>query len=189
MIIYGRDRFYIDGIERILTALSLERGGEEGSAPACIYVTAGMEMQEMYSLLFTHPPVHFSIFITSERYFDSLHQLFPGLTKLCLSENLGAEELRQALRVMSLLSEQNQSAGYLPDTFKFTDAEQQIMTLILHGHSLEDIARIRGVSPITVSVQRNSLMKRTGTKSLQELCSLCAAIRATQRDIHETCHS
>lgn len=189
MIIYGRDRFYIDGIKRIIAELKRERGGESGGAPSCIYVTAGMDIQQMYSLLFTHPPVHLSIFITSERYFDSFHQLFPGLTKLCLSEKLGAEELRQALRVMSLLSEQNQSAGYLPDTFKFTDAEQQIMTLILHGHSLDDIARIRGVSPITVSVQRNSLMKRTGTKSLQELCSLYAAIRAKQRNINRTHHS
>ncbi|MNT43004.1 response regulator FixJ [compost metagenome] len=98
--------------------------------------------------------------------------------KLCLSEKLTVEELRQALKVMSLLSAQNQSSGYLPDTFKFTNAEQQIMRLILRGHSLDDIARIRGVSPTTVSVQRNGLMKRTGTKSLMELCSLYTAIRS-----------
>lgn len=188
MIIFGRDRFYIDGIERILAELNQERGGE-GGVPSCVYVTAGMEVQEMYSLLFTHPPAQLSVFITSERYFDSLHRLFPGLTKLCLSEKLNTEELRQALKVMSLLSEQNQSAGYLPDTFKFTDAEQQVMTLSLLGHSLEDIARIRGVSPTTVSVQRNGLMKRTGTKSLQALCSLYAAIQAKQRNTHEACHS
>ncbi|MDU4229392.1 MAG: LuxR C-terminal-related transcriptional regulator, partial [Klebsiella grimontii] len=44
----------------------------------------------------------------------------------------------------------------------------------------DDIARIRGVSPSTVSVQRTRLMKRMGTNSLQELCSLYAAMR-TQR--------
>lgn len=53
----------------------------------------------------------------------------------------------------------------------------QIMRLLLCEHSVEDIARIRGVSPTTVSVQRNSLMKRTGTKSLQALCSLYSAMR------------
>ena len=78
---------------------------------------------------------------------------------------------------MSMLAEQNQKPGYIPYVFKFTGAEQQIMRLILRGHSLDDIARIRGVSPTTVSVQRNVLMKRTGTKSLQELCSLYSAMR------------
>ena len=53
------------------------------------------------------------------------------------------------------------------------------MRLSLRGHSLDDIARIRGVSPSTVSVQRTRLMKRRGTKSLQELCSLYAAMRAS----------
>ena len=55
------------------------------------------------------------------------------------------------------------------------------MRLSLRGHSLDDIARIRGVSPSTVSVQRTRLMKRMGTKSLQELCSLYAAMRASDR--------
>ena len=66
---------------------------------------------------------------------------------------------------MGLLSAQNQSVAYLPDTFNFTHAEQQIMRLSLRGHSLDDIARIRGVSPSTVSVQRTRLMKRMGTKA------------------------
>ncbi|MGM1332442.1 helix-turn-helix transcriptional regulator, partial [Klebsiella michiganensis] len=64
--------------------------------------------------------------------------------------------------------------------FNFTHAEQQIMRLSLRGHSLDDIARIRGVSPSTVSVQRTRLMKRMGTNSLQELCSLYAAMRTQQ---------
>ncbi|CCJ71122.1 response regulator receiver protein [Cronobacter condimenti 1330] len=151
------------------------------ASPACVYVTSGMDIQEMYSLFFTFPPVHHSIFIASERYFESFNRLFPGLMKLCLPESLSVEELRQALSVMSLLYEQNQSAGYRPDIFKFTAAEQQIMRLLMRGHSLEDIARIRGVSPTTVSVQRNGLMKRTGTKSLQELCSLYTALRKSQK--------
>lgn len=49
---------------------------------------------------------------------------------------------------------------------------RQIMRLLRRGHSVEDIARIRGVS-----VQRNNLMKRTGTQSLQALCSLYSAMR------------
>ena len=175
MTLYGKDRFYLYGIEKILKQLRREQGGK--GDPPCIYVTSGMDIQEMYSLFFTSPPVHHAIFITSERYFDSLNRLFPGLMKLCLSETLRVDELHQALRVMSLLSEQNPRPGYFPDAFKFTNAEQQIMRLILRGYSLDDIARIRGVSPTTVSVQRNGLMKRTGTKSLQELCSLYTAMR------------
>lgn len=178
MTIYGKDHLFIYGVEKILKQLRREQHTGPSGDPPCVYVTSGMDIQEMYSLFFTIPPDHYSIFITSERYFDSLNRLFPGLMKLCLSEKLTVEELRQALRVMSLLSAQNQSAGYLPDTFKFTNAEQQIMRLILRGHSLDDIARIRGVSPTTVSVQRNGLMKRTGTKSLLELCSLYTAIRS-----------
>jgi DNA-binding CsgD family transcriptional regulator len=126
-----------------------------------------------------HPPEHYAIFITSERHFEAINRLFPGLLKLCLSERLTVEELRQALKVMGLLSAQNQSVAYLPDTFNFTHAEQQIMRLSLRGHSLDDIARIRGVSPSTVSVQRTRLMKRMGTNSLQELCSLYAAMRTS----------
>lgn len=77
---------------------------------------------------------------------------------------------------MNILSRQNSPPGYRHHSFKFTRAEQQIMRLILGGHSLDDTARIRGVSPTTISVQRNSLMKRTGTKSLQALCSLYSAM-------------
>ena len=131
----------------------------------------------MYCLFFSRPPDHSAIFISSYPFFDSLNCLFPGLIKLCLPEKISVEELRQSLQVMSMLAEQNQKPGYTPYAFKFTSAEQQIMRLILRGHSLDDIARIRGVSPTTVSVQRNGLMKRTGTKSLQELCSLYSAMR------------
>lgn len=177
MIIYGTDRFYIYGIEQIIKQLPKERSATGPDDPPFIYVTSGLDIHEMYSLFFRHPPVHHSVFITSERYFDSLSVLFPGLTKLCLSEALGPEALQQALHVMSLLSDQNPSEGYSPDIFKFTRAEQHIMQLVLQGHSLEAIARIRGVSPSTVSVQRNILMKRTGTKSLQELYSLYAAMQ------------
>nr|WP_318383170.1 LuxR C-terminal-related transcriptional regulator [uncultured Enterobacter sp.] len=179
MTIYGKDRFYIYGIEKMLKQMRRERGG--GDSASCIYITSGMDIREMYSLFFTCPPAHYSIFISSERYFDSFSRLFPGLTKLCLPEHLTVSELKQALSVMSLLYEQNQNTDYHPDTFRFTNAEQQIMKLILRGHSVDDIARIRGVSPTTVSVQRNGLMKRTGTKSLQELCSLYSAMR---REFH-----
>ena len=177
MIIYGKDRFFISGIEKVLKQLRRERENPPGLSTATLYVTTGMDMMEMYSLFFSRPPDHYAIFISSERYFDSLNCLFPGLIKLCLPENLSVAELRQSLQVMSLLAEQNQKPGYTPYTFKFTSAEQQIMRLILCGHSLDDIARIRGVSPTTVSVQRNGLMKRTGTKSMQELCSLYSAMR------------
>lgn len=177
MIIYGKDRFFIRGIEKVLKQVSSERENPPGQNTASIYVTTGMDMMEMYSLFFSRPPDHYAIFISSERYFDSLNCLFPGLIKLCLPENISVKELRQSLQVMSMLAEQNQKSGYTPDTFKFTSAEQQIMRLILRGHSLDDIAKIRGVSPTTVSVQRNGLMKRTGTKSLQELCSLYSAMR------------
>lgn len=136
--------------------------------------------REIYALFFRHPPEHYAIFITSERHFEAINRLFPGLLKLCLSERLTVQELRQALKVMGLLLAQNQSVAYLPDTFNFTHAEQQIMRLSLRGHSLDDIARIRGVSPSTVSVQRTRLMKRMGTNSLQELCSLYAAMRTQQ---------
>ncbi len=181
MTVYGKDRFYIYGIEKILNQLYLERGGGSRAAPSCIYVTSGMDIVEIYALYFSHPPVHHAIFITDERHFDAINRLFPGLIKLSLAENLGVEELRQALTIMLLLAEQNQRAGYRAAPFKFTAAEQQIMRLLLRGHSLEEIARIRGVSPTTVSVQRNGLMKRTGTKSLLELCSLYSAMRVGQR--------
>ncbi|HKS33162.1 MAG TPA: LuxR C-terminal-related transcriptional regulator [Enterobacteriaceae bacterium] len=178
MTIYGKDRFFICGIEKVLKQLSSDRENPLRRHASSIYVTTGMDMMEMYSLFFSRPPDHYAIFISSERYFDTLSRLFPNLIKLCLSEKMTAEELRQSLQVMSKLAEQNQQPGYTPYTFKFTGAEQQIMRLILRGHSLDDIARIRGVSPTTVSVQRNGLMKRTGTKSLQELCSLYSAMRA-----------
>lgn len=178
MTIYGKDRFFICGIEKVLKQLSSERENPLRRHASSIYVTTGMDMMEMYSLFFSRPPDHYAIFISSERYFDTLSRLFPDLIKLCLSEKMTAEELRHSLQVMSKLAEQNQQPGYTPYTFKFTGAEQQIMRLILRGHSLDDIARIRGVSPTTVSVQRNGLMKRTGTKSLQELCSLYSAMRA-----------
>lgn len=178
MTIYGKDRFFICGIEKVLKQLSSERENPFRRHASSIYVTTGMDMMEMYSLFFSRPPDHYAIFISSERYFDTLSRLFPDLIKLCLSEKMTAEELRQSLQVMSKLAEQNQQPGYTPYPFKFTGAEQQIMRLILRGHSLDDIARIRGVSPTTVSVQRNGLMKRTGTKSLQELCSLYSAMRA-----------
>lgn len=181
MPVYGKDRFYIYGIETILKQLYQERGGGNRASPSCIYVTSGMDIVEIYALYFSHPPVHHAIFITDERHFDAINRLFPGLIKLSLAENLGVEELRQALTIMLLLAEQNQRAGYRAAPFKFTAAEQQIMRLLLRGHSLEEIARIRGVSPTTVSVQRNGLMKRTGTKSLLELCSLYSAMRILQR--------
>lgn len=186
MTIYGKDRFFIYGIEKILKQLSSERDSHSRHNAPCIYVTTGMDMVEMYSLFFSRPPDHYAIFISSERYFDSLGLLFPGLVKLCLSEKLSAEELRQSLQVMDMLARQNQKPGYTPYTFKFTSAEQQIMRLILRGHSVDDIARIRGVSPTTVSVQRNGLMKRTGTKSLQELCSLYSAMRAPSQIAEQT---
>lgn len=178
MTIYGKDRLFIYGIEKILRQLNREKGSRFCSGGPTIYVTTGMDIVEMYSLFFSRPPAHYSIFISSERHFDSLSLLFPGLVKLCLAERLRVDELRQALEVMSLLSAQNQQPGYNHGAFKFTSAEQQIMRLLLRGHSVDDIARIRGVSPTTVSVQRNGLMKRTGTKSLQELCSLYTAMRA-----------
>lgn len=177
MTIYGKDRFFIYGIEKILKQLRYEQNIGASANRPYVYCTSGMAIQEMYSLLFTKIPIHYSVFITSERYFDSINRLFPALVKLCLPERVGVGELKQALWVMCLLSEQNQKPSYLPDTFKFTNAEQQIMKLIMRGHSLDDIAQIRGVSPTTISVQRNGLMKRTGTKSLQELCSVYAAIR------------
>jgi len=177
MTIYGMDHFFICGIEKVLKQLSCERENPHGQNTSSAYVTSGMDMMEMYSLFFSRPPDHYAIFISSERYFNSLNCLFPDLIKLCLPEKISVRELRQSLKVMSTLAEQNQKPGYTPYAFKFTSAEQQIMRLILRGHSLDDIARIRGVSPTTVSVQRNGLMKRTGTKSLQELCSLYSAMR------------
>lgn len=167
MTIHGKDRVFISGVETLLQELS---DGADAGLSNCVYVTCGMDIQEIYALFFRHPPEHYAIFITSERHFEAINRLFPGLLKLCLSERLTVEELRQALKVMGLFSAQNQSVAYLPDTFNFTHAEQQIMRLSLRGHSLDDIARIRGVSPSTVSVQRTRLMKRMGTNSLQELC-------------------
>ena len=172
MTIYGKDRVFIFGVEKILQTLSDEAGTEAESDAACMYVTHGMDIQEIYALFFRHPPEHYAIFITSERHFEAIYCLFPGLLKLCLAERL---------RVMRLFSAQNQSVAYLPARLNFTHAERQIMRLSLRGHSLDDIARIRGVSPSTVSVQRTRLMKRMGTKSLQELCSLYAAMRASDR--------
>ena len=163
MTIHGKDRVFISGVENIVQELS---DGADAGLSNCVYVTCGMDIQEIYALFFRHPPEHYAIFITSERHFETINRLFPGLLKLCLSERLTVEELRQ-------------SVAYLPDTFNFTHAEQQIMRLSLRGHSLDDIARIRGVSPSTVSVQRTRLMKRMGTKSLQELCSLYAAMRTS----------
>ena len=178
MTLYGKDRLFIFGIEQIIRQLRKERGEPYQSSELAIYVTAGMDIVEMYGLFFSRPPTHYAIFISTERHFDSLSLLFPGMVKLCLAENLRVDELRQALAVMNMLSRQNSPPGYRHDSLKFTRAEQQIMRLILGGHSLDDIARIRGVSPTTISVQRNSLMKRTGTKSLQALCSLYSAMRS-----------
>jgi len=180
MTIYGKDRLFILGIEHIIRQLHKERGEPYRIREVAIYVTAGMDIVEMYGLFFSRPPTHYAIIISAERHFESLTLLFPGLVKLCLAESVCVEELRQALSVMNMLARQNNPPGYRHDSFRFTRAEQQIMRLILGGYSLDDIARIRGVSPTTISVQRNSLMKRTGTKSLQALCSLYSAMRSDE---------
>jgi DNA-binding CsgD family transcriptional regulator len=176
MTICGKDCFFTYGIEHIMKKFCDEMEADVSRDLPYVYVTAGMELQEIYSLFLSHPPQHYAIFIASERHFDVLNRWLPGLLKLCLPETLTVDELCQALRVMSLLSAQNQRLEYLPDTFNFTNAEHQIMRLSLQGHSADDIARIRGVSSSTVNVQRNRLMKRMGTKSLRDLCSLYNAM-------------
>ncbi|VUS40908.1 helix-turn-helix transcriptional regulator [Klebsiella grimontii] len=180
MPIYGKNRFYIHGIEKILKHLSLKRGEGDCLNTFCIYVTTGMDILEIYSMYFSHRPSHYSIFITDERHFNVLNCLFPGLIKLSLEEKLGVDELRHAMTIMTLLAEQNQSTSYHTHLPKLTAAEEHIMQLSLRGHSLNEIGRIRGVSPTTISVQRSGLMKRTGTKNLLELCSLYRAIQSLE---------
>lgn len=101
MTIHGKDRVFISGVENIVQELS---DGADAGLSNCVYVTCGMDIQEIYALFFRHPPEHYAIFITSERHFETINRLFPGLLKLCLSERLTVEELRQALKVMGLLS-------------------------------------------------------------------------------------
>ena len=47
MPVYGKDRFYIYGIEKILKQLYQERGGGNRASPSCIYVTSGMDVVEI----------------------------------------------------------------------------------------------------------------------------------------------
>ena len=110
MTIHGKDRVFISGVETLLQEMS---DGADAGLSNCVYVPCGMDIQEIYALFFRHPPEHYAIFITSERHFEAINRLFPGLLKLCLSERLTVQELRQALKVMGLLLAQNQSVAYL----------------------------------------------------------------------------
>ncbi|QHM70001.1 helix-turn-helix transcriptional regulator [Mixta intestinalis] len=172
MNVFGKDSFYICGVKAILQEIAKQRRSHSPPLDRCIYVTTGMDLAEMFSCMTQHPPHNYAIFISPERYFYILKRLYPDLTILCLPEQLTVSELRQALTVMETLQVQNAAVNNAQNLFKFTQAEQQIMRLTLRGYSIDEIASIRSVSPSTVSVQRSGLMKRTGTKSIQELCVL-----------------
>lgn len=83
MTIHGKDRVFISGVETLLQELN---DGADAGLSNCVYVTCGMDIREIYALFFRHPPEHYAIFITSERHFEAINRLFPGLLKLCLSE-------------------------------------------------------------------------------------------------------
>ncbi|QHM76487.1 hypothetical protein C7M52_02463 [Mixta theicola] len=172
MNVFGKDSFYICGVKAIMREIAKRHRSHSPPLNLCIYVTAGMDLAEMFSYLTQHPPHNYAIFISPDRYFSILKRLYPDLTILCLSERLAVSELRQALTVMETLQAQNAAVSDTQNLFKFTRAEQQIMRLTLRGYSIDEIASMRSVSPSTVSVQRSGLMKRTGTKSIQELCVL-----------------
>ena len=82
MTIHGKDRVFISGVETLLQELN---DGADAGLSNCVYVTCGMDIQEIYALFFRHPPEHYAIFITSERHFEAINCLFPGLLKLCLA--------------------------------------------------------------------------------------------------------
>ncbi|WP_258041592.1 helix-turn-helix transcriptional regulator [Citrobacter amalonaticus] len=163
----------------------------EQSSPLslCLYVMAGMDPAEIFTCLTLHPPTDFAIFISAKRHYDLLNRLSSELTTLCVAEHLTLSELRQTLAVMEMLRRQNAPGSHAQNHFKFTRAEQQIMQLTLRGHSIDEIARIRGVSPVTISVQRSGLMKRTGTKSILELCALYRAYQSTPHAAGYHCHA
>lgn len=50
-----------------------------------------------------------------------------------------------------------------------TGREQDVIKLVVAGHSTKDIAKILGISPRTVEVYRSSIIQKLGTKSLLNL--------------------
>ena len=57
MTIHGKDRVFISGVENLVQELS---DGTDAGLSNCVYVTCGMDIQEIYALFFRHPPEHYA---------------------------------------------------------------------------------------------------------------------------------
>ncbi|MTH46607.1 helix-turn-helix transcriptional regulator [Intestinirhabdus alba] len=180
MKIYGKDPLFIRGVKEVVGQMVKQHSTYASALLLRIYVMSGMDITEIFSCLQRNPPEDYAIFIAAERDFDLLKRLYPDRLTLCVAESATLSELRQALAVMETLRRQNLCLSETPGGVKFTRAERQIMQLTLRGYSIDDIARARRVSPVTISVQRSGLMRRTGTRSLLALCALYRAYEAGQ---------
>lgn len=171
MRIYGNNFYLNTGLKSIIKQLNIESNIDHHHKSLCIIAAAGMNLYDVYNLLLTIKPEHYAIFIASDRYFESISYAFPGMIKLCLHEDISTSEFRQTLLTMLMLSSQNKIPRYCRPPIGLSRAEKEVMGLFREGYNIDDVARIRGVTPKTISLQRCKLMKRLGVKSLQELLS------------------
>jgi DNA-binding CsgD family transcriptional regulator len=73
------------------------------------------------------------------------------------------------LVMLQMLVEQHTDEGTFLDVSRLSPAEVQILALVRIGMTNSEIARARGVSPLTVKNQIHSLLIRTDTKSRRQL--------------------
>lgn len=66
--------------------------------------------------------------------------------------------------------------------FRLSSAELELAMGLLEGHTLSDIAAIRGVAINTLRVQLRSILKKTGTSRQAELVALLARLPIMQSD-------
>ncbi|EIY4985269.1 helix-turn-helix transcriptional regulator [Klebsiella quasipneumoniae] len=176
MEIYGTDNYFITGIKELLRKEKSQKAhNHQVSSP--IVVMSGMQPYEAYPFLLSIKPRHYTIFVSSERYFDSIKCLFPGMIKLLISDKTSASEFLKCFLIVNRMCEQNERKPYFPENLKFSKAEVEVLALIHKGHSIREVAAIRGVSPKTISVQRKILMARMGIKSSQSLISLSSVVK------------
>lgn len=159
------------GVKELLKNES-SKHGYQNTVPTSVIVISGLKTYEIYPFLLSIIPQNYTMFIASERYFDSIQSFFPGMIKLLVSDKATTSEFLHAFYILNRMCEQNERKPYFPEMLRFSKAEVELLELIDKGHSLREVAAIRGVSPKTISVQRQILMGRMGITSAQGLISL-----------------
>ncbi len=72
-----------------------------------------------------------------------------------------------------------QQATLLLESFELTDAEVDVVRLLIEGHGVEQIAEVRGASVATVRTQIRRIYDKTGAGSMPELIRFMVGLSAT----------